>query len=156
MYQHSTFSTLGACVWDPFSMQPCWVQCQHRPLPNKGPKGKEKALTQAFSGFNSYLSQTLRTPPVPLGDVVEWWNQAKGMIAIVTAITQQKAVLLVATATQEADIQVHLWTQHIFSFYIVKHDRLSPSRALPMKPPHCLTDIHGTFRITSPKCNCKF
>lgn len=66
--------------------------------------------------MNAHLSQTLRTPPVPLGNVVKRRDQAEGMVTVITAVTQEQPVLIVATATQEADVQVHLqqrkWAQN--------------------------------------------
>lgn len=65
-------------------------------------------FSNATSAVNSHLSQTLRTPPVSFGDIVEGWDQAKGVVTVITSITQEKPVLVTATATQEADIEVHL------------------------------------------------
>ena len=52
-----------------------------------------------FSVINSYLSQTLRTPPVSLRNIMERGNQAEGMITVITAVTQEEPVLIIAAAT---------------------------------------------------------
>lgn len=62
----------------------------------------------AASAITSDLSQTLRTPPVSLGNVMERRDQAEGVVAVITPIAQEKPVLVAATATQEADVQVNL------------------------------------------------
>lgn len=81
-------------------------------LPNLKPEGEENTFLRKFSNatsaINSDLSQTLRTPPVSLGNIVERRDQAEGVVTVITPITQEKPVLIVATATQEADIQVNL------------------------------------------------
>ena len=58
-----------------------------------------------------YLSQTLGAPPVSLGDVVERWDQTEGVVAVVTAVAQQEAVLCRATATHQTHVLVHLVAQ---------------------------------------------
>lgn len=60
-----------------------------------------------------YLSNTLRAAPVPLGHILQGWDQAEGVVAVITTVTQQESVLLVASSTHQAEVQVDLggWTQ---------------------------------------------
>lgn len=81
---------------------------RHVSKPKAKPRFSRRKFSNAASAVNSYLSQTLRTPPVSLGDIVEGWDQAKGVVTVITSITQEKPVLVAATATQEADIEIHL------------------------------------------------
>lgn len=62
---------------------------------------------ECFLWLTAFLSQTLRTPPVSLGNVMERRDQAEGVVAVITPIAQEKPVLVAATATQEADVQVN-------------------------------------------------
>lgn len=39
---------------------------------------------------------------------MEGGHQAEGVVAVVTAVTQEEPVLVAAAATQEAHVQVHL------------------------------------------------
>lgn len=47
-----------------------------------------------------YLSNTLGTPPVTLGYIRKRRNQAEGVIAVITSITQQQFVLVVSSTTK--------------------------------------------------------
>lgn len=60
-----------------------------------------------------YLSNTLRAAPVPLGHILQGWDQAEGVVAVITTVTQQESVLLVASSTHQAEVQVDLggWTK---------------------------------------------
>lgn len=61
-----------------------------------------------FLWLTALLSHTLGTPPVSLGHIVQRRDQAKGVVTVITPVTQEQTVLVIATATQEADVQVHL------------------------------------------------
>lgn len=59
-------------------------------------------------GAAVHLSQALGTSPVTFGDFVEGRDQTEDVIAIITTITQEQAVLCTATATYQTDVLVHL------------------------------------------------
>ena len=59
-----------------------------------------------------YLGHTLGAAPVAAGHVLEGRDQAEGVVAVVAAVTQQEALLLVATATHQAQVQVDLNRTH--------------------------------------------
>lgn len=65
-------------------------------------------LRENKSTFSAYLSNTLRAPPVSFGYVLQRWDQAEGVVAVVTAITQQQAVFISPTATHQTNNQIHL------------------------------------------------
>lgn len=55
-----------------------------------------------------YLCDAAGASPVPLGDLVEWGDEAEGVVAVVTAIAQQHAGLLVPATTHHAHDLVNL------------------------------------------------
>lgn len=57
-----------------------------------------------------YLRHTLGAAPVSFGHVLQWRDQAEGVVAVVTAVTQQETVLLVTSPTRHAHVQVDLHT----------------------------------------------
>lgn len=59
----------------------------------------------------AYLGETLWTPPVSFGDVVQRRDEAEGVVAVVTAVTQQQPVLLSPAATHQTHNQIHLQNQ---------------------------------------------
>lgn len=61
--------------------------------------------------FASHLSQALGTPPVAFGNIVKGRDQTEDVIAVVTAVTQQQAVLSSPTATYQAHVLIHLTRQ---------------------------------------------
>lgn len=54
------------------------------------------------------MSQALGAPPVSFGDVVQRGYETEGVVTGVTAITQQKTILVTPAATHQTNIQVHL------------------------------------------------
>lgn len=69
----------------------------------------EGSWKRAASG--GYLCDAAGAPPVPFWDLVEWGDEAEGVVAVVTAIAQQHAGLLVPATTNAAhdlvDLQTH-------------------------------------------------
>lgn len=59
----------------------------------------------------AHLRQALGTSPVAFRYIVEGRDQTEGVIAVITAITQQQTVLSSPTATHQAHILIHLGTQ---------------------------------------------
>lgn len=60
---------------------------------------------------SAHLNQALGASPVPLRNVVEGWDQTKGVVAVVTAVTQQQAVLGGPAATHPTHVLFHLGTR---------------------------------------------
>lgn len=59
-------------------------------------------------GSAVHLSQALGASPVAFGNIVEGRDQTEDVIAVITAVTQQQAVLSSPTATYQAHVLVHL------------------------------------------------
>lgn len=79
------------------------------------PKGRIKECTPSAplprvlpSVRVANLSEALGAPPVPFGDVVQGRNQTEDVIAVVTAVAQQEAVLCGPTTTHQTHVLVHL------------------------------------------------
>ena len=68
-------------------------------------------ISDNFTGFKPYLSNTLGAAPVSLGHVLQRRDQAEGVVAVVTAVTQQETVLLIAPSTHQAEVEVDLGDQ---------------------------------------------
>lgn len=54
------------------------------------------------------LGQALGAPPVAFRNVVQRRDQAEGVVAVVTAVAQQQAVLFPTAATNQTHDQIHL------------------------------------------------
>ena len=92
---------------------PVFLRNSRLSVTSANPKAKNSTKhPDAAPAAESHLSQTLGTPPVSFGNIVEGWDQAEGVVAVITPVTQEETVLIAATATQEADVQVHLEPQH--------------------------------------------
>lgn len=100
--------TASSCSAPPCSSRGLGIPDCTSQTQRQSQESPERKFSNAAATVTSYLSQTLRTPPVSLGDIVEGWDQAKGVVTVITSITQEKPVLVTATAAQEADIEVHL------------------------------------------------
>lgn len=77
-------------------------------------------LRENKSTFSAYLSHTLRASPVSFGYVLQRWDQAECVVAVVTAITQKEPVLFVPSSTHKAEIKVDLRVSATFLFIFFK------------------------------------
>lgn len=57
---------------------------------------------------SSYLSDALGAAPVAPGHILQGRDQAEGVVAVVAAVAQQQAVLLIAPAAHQAEVEVNL------------------------------------------------
>lgn len=57
---------------------------------------------------SSYLGDALGAAPVASGHILQGRDQTEGVVAVVAAIAQQQAVLLVAPAAHQAEVEVDL------------------------------------------------
>lgn len=102
---------LGDKTWGQ-SPNRAWFNRNHHKTPGSRDrirKNKTVGAGKCLYHFSSaYLCHTLGTTPVSLGHILKGWDQAKGVVAVITTITQQEAVFLITPPTRHTHVQVDL------------------------------------------------